>query len=141
MVGKYAERHKLAWEISNLKSLEICPFHHKEFYATITEHLLKKLWILSPLDQKFINHFKNQFQFNNQQTKIKMENSLLNVSIGKYDKQEFVNLSVVPFFFCYQGELTKEQDCPEMTAWQFYQMLAAYKLRKLDLENIETTSA
>ena len=59
MVGKYAERHKLAWEISNLKSLEICPFHHKEFFATITEHLLKKLWILSPLDQKFINHFKN----------------------------------------------------------------------------------
>ena len=31
VVGKYAERHKLAWEIANLKSLKICLFHHKEF--------------------------------------------------------------------------------------------------------------
>ena len=58
VVGKYAERHKLAWEIANLKSLKICLFHHKEFYATITEHLLKKLWILTPLDQKFIKKDK-----------------------------------------------------------------------------------
>ena len=85
--------------IPNKKVHKFVVFGIKEFYSSIKEQLLKEAldfansYInIAENDKKIINHARKPLLFNKQQTWIKKESELLDVTMGAYDGLEVCKL-------------------------------------------------
>ena len=82
-------------------------------------------------DKKIINHARKPLLFNKQQTWIKKESELLDVTMGAYDGLEVCKL--VGSFLLYALSLKYKTNIGlyREVGWQFLEMLAARIVRKL----------
>ena len=85
--------------IPNKKVHKFVVFGIKEFYSSIKEQLLKEALDFANSfinivenDKKIINHARKPLLFNKQQTWIKKESGLLDVTMGAYDGSEVCKL-------------------------------------------------
>ena len=86
-------------EIPNKKVHKFVVFNIKEFYPSIKEQLLKEALDfpnscinIPENDKKIINHARKSLLFNKQQTWIKKESGLFDVTMGAYDGAEVCEL-------------------------------------------------
>ena len=86
-------------EIPDKKAHKFVVFDIKEFYPSIKEQLLKEAidfansYINIPKnDKKIINHARKSLLFNKQQTWIKKESGLFDITMGAYDGAEVCEL-------------------------------------------------
>ena len=126
-------------EIPNKKVHKFVVFDIKEFYPSIKEQLLKDAldfanrYINIPEnDKKIINHARKSLLFNKQQTWIKKESGLVDVTMGAYDGAEVCEL--VGSFLLYALSLKYNKTNIGLhgdDGWQFLKMLAVHIVRKL----------
>ena len=91
------EKHR--YSIHNKHLCKLVAFDIKEFYRSITENLLKKALTfaeahihLSDDDKAIIHHTRKSLLFNNQQTWIKRDSGLFDVTMGAYNGAEVCEL-------------------------------------------------
>ena len=80
-------------KIPNKKVHKFIVFDIKEFYPSIKEQLLKEVWDFANScvnipenDKKIIKHARKSSLFNKQQTWIKKESGLFDITMGAYDE-------------------------------------------------------
>ena len=98
------EKHR--YSIHNKHLYKFFAFDIKEFYPSITENLLKKALTfaeahihLSDDDKAVIHHTRKSLLFNSQQTWIKRDSGLSDVTMGAYDGAEVCELVENYFFY------------------------------------------
>ena len=102
--------------IRNKHLCKFVVFDIREFYPSITENLLKKALTfaeahthLSVYDKAIIHLARKSLLFNNQQTWIKRDSGLFNVTMGAYDEAEVCEL-VGNYLFYKLSKLYEKKD-------------------------------